>query len=53
MAVAALVYIPSAASIIMLLFAVIAALIKPIQDFFRSKGLSGIIKGVLLTVLFL
>ena len=52
MAVAALVYIPSAASIIMLLFAVIAAPIKPIQDFFRSKGLSGIIKGVVLTVLF-
>lgn len=52
MAVAALVYIPSAASIIMLLFAVIATPVKPLQNFFKSKGLSGAIKGVLLTVLF-
>jgi len=52
MAVGALVYIPSAASIIMFLFAVIAAPINPLQSFFKSKGLSGVIKGVLLTVLF-
>lgn len=52
MAISALVYFPSIASIIMLLFSFISAPIKQIQDFWRSKKLSGITKGILLTVLF-
>lgn len=52
MAISALVYFPSIASVIMLLFSFISAPIKQVQDFWRSKKLFGIAKGVLLVVLF-
>ena len=52
MAISALVYFPSIASIIMLLFSFISAPIKQVQDFWKSKKLFGITKGVLLVVLF-
>ncbi len=52
MLIAALIYLPSFASIIMFVFAVIAAPIPKLQQFFENKGLRGMKKGVLLVVLF-
>lgn len=52
MLISAVAFFPSATSIIMLLFAVIAAPIPPIQDFLSSRGLRGWVKPTLLVVLF-
>lgn len=48
----AIVFIPSAASVTMLLFSAIAAPNKRMQEFLQSKGLSGPLKVILLLVLF-
>lgn len=52
MTISALIYFPSIASITMLLFSFILAPIKQVQDFWKSKKLFGITKGILLVVLF-
>ena len=52
MLISAIAFFPSASSIIMLLFAVIAAPIPVIQQFLSGKGLRGWVKPVLLVVLF-
>lgn len=52
MFVSAIVFIPSAASVILLLFAAIVVPLEPVQAFWRSKGLTRILKVVLLCVLF-
>lgn len=53
MALVALAYFPSIASIIAIIFAVIAAPIKPLQEFYSEKGLRGAIKGVVLCAAFI
>lgn len=52
MVLVAFAYFPSVASILAILFAVICAPVEKLQDFFRAKNLKGVVKGVLLTVLF-
>ena len=52
MFVSALVFMPSAASILMIIFAVVAAPIKPIQNFLSGIGLTPPIHIALLVVLF-
>lgn len=52
MVIAAIVYLPSFASIIMFVFAVIAAPLPKLQQFFENKGLRGKVKVILLIVLF-
>ena len=52
MIISALVYFPSVASIIMLLFAAIAIPLEPVRNFWKEKRLFGLTKGILLTVLF-
>lgn len=53
MAIAALVYMPSLTSGILLLCAVIAAPVKPLQELLASQKIRGAAKGGLLAVLFL
>lgn len=48
----ALAYLPSVTSLLALLFAVICAPVDKLQDFWRSRRLTGVVKGVLLVVLF-
>lgn len=48
----AIVFIPSAASVIMLLFAAVAVPLDRVQDFWKSKGLTELLRYVLLAVLF-
>lgn len=45
-------FMPSASSILFILFAVLIAPIAPIQDFLKSKGFRGWVKPVLLFVIF-
>lgn len=52
MLVSALMFMPSFASILMLVFAFVAAPIAPIQRFLSSKGLTEKMRAVLLVVLF-
>lgn len=53
MVIAALVYIPSLSSGILLLCAIIAAPIKPLQELLASKKVRGAAKGGILAILFL
>ena len=48
----AIVFIPSAASVIMLLFAAVSVPMDSVQDFWKSKGLTDLLRYVLLAVLF-
>lgn len=48
----AIFFVPSTASVIMLLFAAIAAPHKQVEAFWASKGLTGLLKTALLCVLF-
>lgn len=48
----AIVFVPSAASVIMLLFAAVAVPLDRVQDFWKSKGLTELLRYVLLAVLF-
>ncbi len=48
----AIFFIPSAASVLLLLFAAICAPHPRVVAFWRSKGLNGWVKAVLLAVLF-
>ena len=52
MFISGVVFIPSAASVIMILFACISAPIDRLQAFYASKKLRGVVKFVLLLVLF-
>lgn len=52
MLLAALVYMPSAASVLMLLFAAVAIPIPKVQEFWRSKRIAGPLKAAALCVLF-
>lgn len=53
MILAALVYMPSVASVFMVIFAAIAIPIYRVQEFWAAKRLSGFIKTIALLVLFL
>lgn len=53
MALVALAFFPSIASIIAIIFAVIAAPIKPLQEFFANRGLCGLAKGAVLCAAFI
>lgn len=48
----AIVFIPSAASVILLLFSAVAVPLDSVQDFWKSKGLTDLLRYVLLAVLF-
>lgn len=52
MALTAVVYFPSVTSILAMLFAVIAAPIKPLQEFYRGRGLRGGAKAAVLCAAF-
>lgn len=52
MFISAIVFIPSEASIIMLVFAAISIPLNPVQEFWASRGLNRLLKVVLLCVLF-
>lgn len=52
MFVSAILFIPSAASVIMLLFAAVAVPLEPVREFWKEKGLTRLLKIVLLCVLF-
>lgn len=53
MALVALAFFPSIASIIAIIFTVIAAPIKPLQEFFANRGLRGFAKGAILCAAFI